>query len=184
MAWQLRRSSSGYNLSVSEQVPSAGRRLNHVVFLALGSNLGERIANLRAGLEALAPEVRVVHQSKIYETPPWGFEDQRAFLNMAVQVETDLDPDELLNFLKRIEVRLGREPSFRWGPRLIDIDILFYDDLVRDSPQVSIPHPRLHERAFVLLPLAEIAPDLVHPVFKKRVLELLDEVDRTGIKPI
>ena len=156
----------------------------HGVFLALGSNLGDRLANLRAAVDGLEPEVSVLRQSKIYETPPWGFEDQRTFLNMVLQAETNLAPGKLLRFLKEIEVRLGREQSFRWGPRLIDIDILFYDDLVLDTSSMVIPHPRIPERAFVLVPLADIAPDLIHPVEKKSIRELLDAVDHSGIKPL
>jgi len=109
----------------------------------------------------------ILAESKIYETPAWGFEDQPAFLNMAIKGKTDLQPEPLLKYLKQLEARLGREPSFHWGPRLIDIDLLFYDELVLDTPQLVIPHPRLHERAFVLVPLADIAPDLVHPILVK-----------------
>ena len=101
---------------------------------------------------------------------------------MAIKGRTDLQPEPLLKHLKQLEARLGREPSFHWGPRLIDIDLLFYDELVLDTPQLVIPHPRLHERAFVLVPLAEIEPDLVHPVLGKPIHKLLDEVDRSDIK--
>ncbi len=142
--------------------------MNHAVYLALGTNLGERHANLRAAIEALSPDVKVIAESKVYETPPWGYENQPAFLNMAVKCETNLEPESLLKRLKQFEVQLGREQSFHWGPRLIDIDVLFYDDLILKSESLIIPHPRLHERAFVLVPLADIAPDFVHPVLKKR----------------
>ncbi|MEW5829037.1 MAG: 2-amino-4-hydroxy-6-hydroxymethyldihydropteridine diphosphokinase [Chloroflexota bacterium] len=155
----------------------------HTVYLALGTNLGERLANLRAAVAALSPEVRVVAESPVYETPPWGYADQPAFLNMAVEAETDLGPGALLDHLKRLETELGRVESFRYGPRRIDLDILFYDDLVLDTPPLVVPHPRLHERAFVLVPLADLAPELVHPVLKRRVLELLSDVDTTGIHP-
>jgi len=122
--------------------------------------------------------------SKKYETPAWGFEDQPAFLNMAVLAETDLAPEILLKHIKQLETRLGREPTFHWGPRLIDMDILFYDELILDSPQLVIPHPRLHERAFVLVPLADIAPDLVHPLLGKTIRQLLEGMDTTGIIPV
>jgi len=157
--------------------------MNHIVYFALGTNLGDRIANLRAAVEALASEINVIAESKVYETPPWGYEKQPAFLNMAVKCETALEPESLLKRLKQIEVQLGREQSFRWGPRLIDIDILFHDDLILKSESLIIPHPRLHERAFVLVPLAEIAPDLVHPVLKKTIKELLASVDSDDIHP-
>ena len=148
-----------------------------IVYLALGTNLGDRLANLRAAIEALPSEVKVIAESKVYETPPWGYENQPAFLNMAVKCETNLKPELLLKRLKQLEVQLGREQSFHWGPRLIDIDILFYDDLILKSEPLSIPHPRLHERGFVLVPLADIAPDFIHPVLKKTIKELLASVD-------
>ena len=121
--------------------------------------------------------------SKVYETPPWGYENQPAFLNMAVKCETNLEPESLLKRLKQLEVQLGREQSFRWGPRLIDIDILFYNDLILESESLTIPHPRLHERAFVLVPLADIAPDFIHPVLKKTIKELLAGVNMDDIHP-
>jgi 2-amino-4-hydroxy-6-hydroxymethyldihydropteridine diphosphokinase len=100
---------------------------------------------------------------------------------MVVKAETDLEPEPLLTYLKQIEAELGREKSVRWGPRLIDLDILFYDDLVIDTPPLVIPHPRLHERAFVLVPLADIAPGLNHPVLHKKISDLLAEIDTQGI---
>lgn len=146
----------------------------HAIYLALGTNLGDRPANLRAALAALEPRVRIEAESRIYETPPWGFLDQPAFLNMALRAETDLSPADLLTFLKTLETDLGRAPTFRNGPRLIDIDILFYDDLVLDTPPLVIPHPRLHERDFVLVPLADIAPDFIHPLLHQSIRALLE----------
>jgi 2-amino-4-hydroxy-6-hydroxymethyldihydropteridine diphosphokinase len=157
--------------------------MNHIAFLALGTNLGDRLANLRAALNAFSPEIKVVAESKVYETPPWGYEDQPAFLNMAVRCETALEPESLLKRIQQLEVELGRQQSFRWGPRLIDIDILFYDDLFLESESLTTPHPRLHERGFVLVPLVEIAPDFVHPVSKKKIKELLASVDIDNIHP-
>lgn len=158
--------------------------MEHKIFIALGTNLGDRLANLRTALALLAPALEGVVPSRIYETPPWGYTDQPAFLNMAAQAVTTLGPQELLSTLKQAEARMGREPNFRYGPRLIDLDILFYDDLVLESPPLVIPHPKLHERGFVLVPLMDIAPNFVHPVFKKTIRELLAQVDTTNIKPI
>jgi 2-amino-4-hydroxy-6-hydroxymethyldihydropteridine diphosphokinase len=152
-----------------------------MVFLGLGTNLGDRRANLTSALAALAPQVRVTRCSSLYETPPWGYTAQPAFLNQVLAGETHLPPVELLAFLKQIEVEIGRTPSFRYGPRLIDIDILYYDSQVLDLPGLSIPHPRLPERAFMLVPLAEIAPALRHPRTGLTSLELLAQVDPTGV---
>ncbi len=152
------------------------------VYLALGTNLGDRPANLRAAIATMPPSVIVRQSSPVYETPPWGITDQPAFLNMVLRGETDLEPAALLEHLKRLETALGRAASVRWGPRLIDIDILFYDALILDIPGLTIPHPRLHERAFVLVPLADLVPGLVHPVLGKSVRDLLAAVDTTGVK--
>jgi len=156
----------------------------HTTYIALGTNLGERLENLRAAIKAMAPDVTVLAKSHVYETPPWGVEDQPAFLNMVVKAETGMEPDELLTYLKQLESGLGREKSVRWGPRLIDLDILFYDDLVIDTPPLVIPHPRLHERAFVLVPLADVAAEAVHPVLGEFIWELLLKADVSGIRPL
>lgn len=158
--------------------------MTHSIYIALGTNLGERLANLRAAIRTMPPDVNVIEESPVYETPPWGYEDQPAFLNMVIKAETNLQPESLLAYLKQIEAELGREKSVRWGPRLIDLDILFYDDLVLNSPPLVIPHPRLHERAFVLVPLADVAPELVHPVFQQKISEFLSKIDIEGIKRI
>ena len=154
----------------------------HTVYLALGTNLGDRLANLKQAITALTPQLEVKAKSQVYETPPWGFEDQPKFLNQVVKAQTYLDPLPLLKHLKRLEVALGREVSFPNGPRLIDIDILFYDDLVLDTPPLVIPHPRLHERGFVLLPLMDIAPDLVHPLTQQSVQEMATLSNLEGIE--
>ena len=155
--------------------------MDHIVYLALGTNLGNRLLNLNTAISSLTPQMNLKNKSPVYETPPWGFADQPAFLNQVVQVETYEGPERLLKHLKRLETVLGRVPNFRNGPRLIDIDILFYDDLVLDTAPLVIPHPRLHERAFVLVPLADIAPDLVHPILHKSVREMLADVNSDGI---
>jgi 2-amino-4-hydroxy-6-hydroxymethyldihydropteridine diphosphokinase len=157
--------------------------LAHTVYLALGTNLGQRLQNLHAALAAFAPQIRVLKESRVYETEPWGYVDQPAFLNMAVCAQTALTPPALLRRLKKLEASLGRKPSFRNGPRLIDLDILFYDVLCLDSLGLVIPHPRLHERAFVLAPLADIAPGLVHPRLGLNVVQMLEKVDRRGVNP-
>jgi len=154
----------------------------HVVYLSLGSNMGNRAANLKAAVGQLTPQLRVLSVSKIYETPPWGFTDQPHFLNQVVKAETYETPEALLSHLKRLELALGREPNFKNGPRKIDIDILLYDDLVLNTPPLVIPHGNMQDRAFVLVPLNELAPDLVHPVLKKSVRELLAGVDSTQIR--
>ncbi len=156
--------------------------MTHTVYLALGSNLGDRLEQLHRAQEAMQPAVCIVETSPVYETPPWGFLDQPAFLNQIVKGETELPPTELLVLLKGIEVSMGREPTVRNGPRPIDLDILFYDDLVLDGPKLSIPHPRMEGRGFVLVPLADLAPDLRHPVSGKTVREMLDEADQEGIR--
>jgi 2-amino-4-hydroxy-6-hydroxymethyldihydropteridine diphosphokinase len=152
-----------------------------IIYLALGTNLADRMDNLQRAVAALPPAVSVTALSSVYETPPWGYADQPAFLNMALTAETDLEPLALIAFLKKLETDLGREKTFRNGPRLIDIDILFYDDLRIDEPGLVIPHPRLHERAFVLVPLNDIAPNLIHPELGRAVRDLLKDVDTKGV---
>jgi len=154
----------------------------HIVYLALGTNLGDRLANLKQAIAALTPQMEVRAKSGVYETPPWGFEDQPKFLNQVIKVNTYLDPEPLLKHLKRLEVALGRQESFPNGPRLIDMDILFYNDLVVNKPSIVVPHPRLHERGFVLLPLMDIAPGLVHPVTQKSVREMVEQLNVRGIE--
>jgi len=156
----------------------------HFVYLALGSNLGDRLANLKQAIAALTPQMEVKAKSQVYETPPWGYEDQPRFLNQAIKAKTYLDPEPLLKHLKRLELALGRKESFPNGPRLIDIDILFYDDRVLSTPSLIIPHPRLHERGFVLLPLMDIDPDLVHPVNKTSVREMAALCNVEGIEKL
>lgn len=147
----------------------------HFVYLALGTNLGDRLENLLAAEQALQPQVEIIGKSAIYETPPWGVTDQPAFLNQALYARTMLAPEPLLAFLKECEKLLGRQASYRYGPRLIDLDILFYDDLVLETPQLQLPHPQIPYRGFVLVPLAELAPDFIHPVSRLSVKQMLEQ---------
>jgi 2-amino-4-hydroxy-6-hydroxymethyldihydropteridine diphosphokinase len=152
------------------------------VYLALGANLGDRAANLKAAIAALPAMIHLRTCSPVYETDPWGYTDQPAFLNQVVAGETTLPPEDLLIHLKDLETALGRKPTFHYGPRPIDIDILLYNDLILETPRLILPHPRLHERAFVLVPLADIAPNLVHPRLGKSVRDLLAAADRKGVE--
>lgn len=152
------------------------------VYLALGTNLGNRLMNLKNAVKSLPPEVSVIKASPVYETPPWGYLDQSDFLNQVLEAETELAPEELLAYLKRLENQIGRKKSFKYGPRLIDLDILFYDDLILETTNLTIPHPRIHERAFVLVPLADLNPDIRHPSSGLTVRELLGNIDQQGIR--
>jgi 2-amino-4-hydroxy-6-hydroxymethyldihydropteridine diphosphokinase len=153
------------------------------IFLGLGTNLGDRAANLQAAIAGLAEKLVVTAVSPLYQTPPWGITDQPDFLNLCLAAETELPPAELLAFVKNLEVELGRQPTERWGPRLIDIDILFYASQIVETETMTIPHPRLAERAFVLRPLADIAPDFVHPVLGETIAALAGKVEAEGIRP-
>jgi 2-amino-4-hydroxy-6-hydroxymethyldihydropteridine diphosphokinase len=154
----------------------------HKIYLGLGSNLGDRQGYLDEAISAMAPAVRILRRSPVYETAPWGYADQDPFLNMAVEAETELGPKQLLIVLKGIEVKLGRKPRFQNGPREIDIDILLYDDLIFDDSGLRIPHPRLHERAFILAPLADLAPDLEIPGAGLTVALSLAGLEKAGIE--
>ena len=144
-----------------------------MVYLGLGSNMGNRQGNLDKALDLLSQRLRVGQISSIYDTKPVGNINQPRFLNLVCQAYTKLAPTELLALAKGIELKLGRSPDKSNSPRPIDIDILFYGDQVIETPELIIPHPRLTKRAFVLIPLAEIAPELVHPVSGKTIGELL-----------
>jgi 2-amino-4-hydroxy-6-hydroxymethyldihydropteridine diphosphokinase len=153
--------------------------MSHVpAYIALGSNLGDRAANLRAALRQLeSPEIRITAASSFLENPAVGGPtDSPPFLNAAAKIETTLEPHDLLHRLLEIEKNLGRVRREKWGPRLIDLDLLLYNDRVIQTPELSIPHPLMHQRRFVLHPLAEIAPDLIHPTLHKPIATLLAEL--------
>ncbi len=154
------------------------------VTLALGSNLGDRFENLQQALKDISLRISIIKISSVYETPPWGYSDQPVFFNQVLSGNTSLNPVELLTFVKNIENSMGRVKNFQNGPRLIDIDILLFGEKIIDSEKLVIPHPRMVERSFVLLPLAEIEPELIIPGTNKKVLELLQNVAQTGIRKL
>ncbi len=165
------------NNSTTDQLE--GDELRHTVYLALGANLGDRRANLNEALERMRAggRLHLTCLSSLYETEPVGYTEQPRFLNMAAEARTSFSPLELLDYVKQIEAELGRQPNFKNGPRPIDVDLLFYDDLVLDEERLQLPHPRMQGRGFVFAPLAEIAPGLMHPVLQRSTAELLDEID-------
>lgn len=157
------------------------------VFLGIGSNLGNREENLNIALGRISGEIGIVLiSSSVYETEPWGFDTDNQFLNMVVKVETMNEPPALIEALLGIEKSMGRErDKEKYSSRVIDIDILFYEDIVIAAGDLKIPHPNIHERRFVLVPLVEIAPDFIHPVFQKSVKEILRScIDKGAVKII
>ncbi|MDE2861380.1 MAG: 2-amino-4-hydroxy-6-hydroxymethyldihydropteridine diphosphokinase [Chloroflexota bacterium] len=148
-------------------------------YLGLGSNLGDRERNLASAVSMLDERLAApVILSSVYETKPWGYADQPDFLNLACRVETGLKPEALLGAAQEVERLLGRVPTFPYGPRAIDVDILLYGDQVVDTPELRVPHPHLIERAFALSPLAELAPELLHPELGVSIRELLERLPR------
>ncbi len=155
----------------------------HRVYISVGSNMGDRLANCQGGLESLdrRADSSVRCRSPFYKTEPVDFREQDWFVNAAAEIETTLEPIPFLEILQSIQRRAGRtRDTVRFGPRILDLDIIFYDSLVSTTPLLTIPHPRMHERRFVLKPICDINPDIVHPVFHKTVGELLGGVSKEG----
>ena len=151
-------------------------------FLSLGSNMGDRLEYLSKAIDKIA-EIQgcnILNKSRVYETEPWGYENQEAFLNLCISIETYLSPYELLESLQTIELELDRVRKIHWGPRTIDIDILLFDDIICEDDKLTIPHPRMRERAFVLIPLYDIEKNLIIDGIKLE--DLINKIDTRGIK--
>jgi 2-amino-4-hydroxy-6-hydroxymethyldihydropteridine diphosphokinase len=149
--------------------------MNSNIFLSLGSNLGDRTQNLVLASRFIRESLgEIILQSSLYQTAAWGNQNQPSFLNQVLEVATPLTPEQALKKVLEIEQSMGRERRGKWSERNIDIDILFYKDLVIDTPQLKVPHPEIANRRFVLLPLNEIAPYLIHPILQRRIDELLE----------
>ncbi|HSK19673.1 MAG TPA: 2-amino-4-hydroxy-6-hydroxymethyldihydropteridine diphosphokinase [Longimicrobiales bacterium] len=154
------------------------------MLLGLGTNLGDRMANLRAAIAGLRELGRVQAVSRVYESEPYGYVDQPRFLNMAVKLRTQIGPEALLPALKELELRIGRAPTHRMGPRVIDLDILFYDDVQLDSPDLRIPHPGVMDRAFVIAPLLDLDIGLRHPVSGELLAERVMALNDSSLVPL
>jgi len=156
------------------------------IYVGLGSNLGDRLANIRKAIELMKEAgIEIMDEASIYETEPLGYKEQGWFLNSVVKARTELSPIRLWKRLERIEKSMGREKEIKWGPRIIDLDILFYGNNILNGKELQIPHSELHKRRFVLVPLEEIAPKLVHPVLNKSIRELLGELkDNSEVRPL
>jgi 2-amino-4-hydroxy-6-hydroxymethyldihydropteridine diphosphokinase len=156
---------------------------NHTAYISVGSNLGDKLDNCRRGIEALTDtgKCRLIDQSNIYRTEPVDYTDQDWFVNYAVKIETGLNPFSLLDTIKSIERNAGRiKDDVRFGPRVLDMDILLYDEIVLNDPRLTIPHPRMHKRRFVLKPICDIDPHINHPVIKRNMQSLLNNLDEKG----
>ena len=158
-------------------------RFWHKAYIGIGSNIGDKEKNIEEAVENINKIkcTSVIKQSKNYNTKPVGYTDQDDFVNAAIEIKTLLSPKELLDRLMEIEKELKRERIIKWGPRTIDLDVILYDDLVTTDENIVIPHPRMHERLFVLKPLSDIAPFLLHPILKKRIVDITEEVSHCQI---
>ena len=156
-----------------------------LAYISFGSNLGNRLKNIKRGLQLVSRNrsITITKKSSLYETEPVGYENQGWFLNGVIEIETFVLPHKLLSLIKKVERIMGRKRRIRWGPREIDLDILLYNQRCVDTPGLIIPHPRMHERAFVLVPLVEITPRVIHPIFKKNARQLLAKLaDSKSVK--
>lgn len=152
-----------------------------MVYLSLGSNIGNHCKNIQIAIKLLKKEgFDIIKTSSIYKTSAWGVSNQADFLNLVIKGKTKFSPEKLLQKVKQIEKEIGRKPAEKWGPRTIDIDILFYDKKILKTKTLTIPHPQLYKRKFVLIPLKEMAPRFVHPVLKKTVAQMLTDTDDKG----
>ena len=152
--------------------------MNNRIFLLLGSNQGDPARNLASAVQNIHVQAGSIKlRSSLYRSAAWGIEQQPDFINQVLEITSEETADNLLKILLKIEEEMGRVRTLRWGPRVIDIDLLFYGDEVWDTPQLRLPHPGIAHRRFTLVPLAEIAPELIHPILKKSVLQMLDECD-------
>jgi 2-amino-4-hydroxy-6-hydroxymethyldihydropteridine diphosphokinase len=161
--------------------------MTHIAYIGIGSNLGDKVYQCEKAISEIlrADRHKLLAKSSLFKTKPIGYTSQDWFINGVIKIETDLEPLELLQVLKDIESRLGREKTFRWGPRVIDLDILLFDEEEIEMEGLQIPHPRLQERQFVLIPLAEIDRSLIHPVLKKSIGELLENLkEDQGVEKI
>ena len=152
--------------------------MGHIAYIGFGSNLGDKIACCEKAIAEILDldNHKLLAKSSFYKTQPVGYRSQDWFVNGVIKLESDLEPQDLFRALKEIESKLGRTETFQWGPREIDLDLLLYEDRAIQTDQLQVPHPRLQERQFVLIPLVEIAPCMIHPVLKKSIQELLKEI--------
>lgn len=164
-----------------------GRKLNNVSYISIGSNLGDKVKNCLEAIErvSIKAEIELICRSSFYRTEPWGYEDQDWFVNVVIGIKTSLNPEGLLHHLKDVERQLQKKKEELWGPRNIDLDILFFNNEIHEKPGLILPHPLLHLRRFVLVPLAEICPDFVHPRLNLSVRELLKRsLDKKKVVPL
>ncbi len=162
------------------------KKMNNIAFLGLGSNIHPKKKFLFSAINLLSAHkyIKVNKISNFYLTKPYGYENQNSFINCVLKIETELTPFKLIEEIKLIEKIVGRKKRFRWGPREIDIDILFYNDFILNSEKLTIPHPDLHNRAFVLIPFMDIEPNFTHPILKKTISELLQDLSISDINQV